>query len=87
MKVLILVDTDGWENAEKHLIVSIKPLKDKRLIFKHKIIHIPTEEEIKADCKEIAKESTAPDKDTPDWMLRDIRNGHLKCLKRMTDEK
>lgn len=40
----------------------------------------PTEEEIESAVNELAKESTAPDKDTPDWMKADIRRGFKKAL-------
>jgi hypothetical protein len=36
---------------------------------------IPTEEEIKAAIKELGKKSTAPDRETPDWMKADIERG------------
>lgn len=35
----------------------------------------PTAEQINEAIETISKQSTAPDKDTPDWMKRDIRNG------------
>src|SRR6185437_1701694 len=34
-----------------------------------------TDEEIENEVKRLSKLSTAPDKDTPDWMESDIRNG------------
>jgi F0F1-type ATP synthase delta subunit len=40
-------------------------------------------EMIKA-IKELAKESTAPDKDTPDWMENDIKRGMQWMHKRLT---
>ena len=40
-------------------------------------------EMIKA-IKELAKESTAPDKDTPDWMENDIKRGMQWMYKRLT---
>ena len=43
----------------------------------------PMEEEIDRWVNELAKLSTAPDKDTPDWMKRDIRNGIELTLKRL----
>lgn len=36
---------------------------------------LPTFEEVKAAIKEIGKKSTAPDKETPNWMEKDIENG------------
>jgi len=38
-------------------------------------VEMPTEEETEEAIKELGKESTAPDKETPDWMLSDIRRG------------
>ena len=40
-------------------------------------------EMIKA-IKELAKESTAPDKDTPDWLESDIKRGAKWMYKRLT---
>lgn len=40
-------------------------------------------EMIKA-IKELAKESTAPDKDTPDWMENDIKRGMQWMHKKLT---
>lgn len=34
--------------------------------------------------KELAKESTAPDKDTPDWLESDIKRGAKWMYKRLT---
>ena len=36
---------------------------------------LPTLEEVRAAIKEIGKKSTAPDKETPKWMEKDIENG------------
>jgi hypothetical protein len=36
---------------------------------------LPTLEEVKIAIKEISKKSTAPDKETPHWMEKDIENG------------
>lgn len=36
-----------------------------------------TDKEIEAIVLKLGKESTAPDKDTPDWMLSDIKRGML----------
>jgi hypothetical protein len=40
----------------------------------------PTDEEIEEIAKMLSKESTAPDKDTPDWMIADIKRG-LKYMR------
>ena len=37
--------------------------------------NLPSTEEIQSAIKEISKKSTAPDKQTPDWMQNDIENG------------
>ena len=36
---------------------------------------LPTLGEVSAAITEISKKSTAPDKETPDWMENDIKNG------------
>lgn len=36
---------------------------------------LPTLEEVRSAITEIGKKSTAPDKDTPNWMEKDIENG------------
>lgn len=36
---------------------------------------LPTLEEVRAAIKEIGKKSTAPDRETPNWMEKDIENG------------
>jgi Lar family restriction alleviation protein len=36
---------------------------------------LPSEEEMHEAVKRMAKESTAPDKETPDWLESDIRRG------------
>lgn len=38
-------------------------------------VEIPTEKEINKAVKELGEKSTAPDKETPDWMQSDIRRG------------
>lgn len=47
---------------------------------------LPTLEEVKQAIKEIAKKSTAPDKETPDWMERDIQNGINWALNYVTQK-
>lgn len=46
-----------------------------------------TQEIIENAVTEIAKESTAPDKETPDWMKADIRRGIYAGIKLMQKEK
>lgn len=36
---------------------------------------LPTQTEIEKAIKELAEYSTAPDKETPDWLETDIRRG------------
>lgn len=43
----------------------------------------PSEGEISKAVKQLAKESTAPDKDTPDWMESDIRRGIMWAIQRL----
>lgn len=38
-------------------------------------LDLPEDSEIEDAIIKLAKESTAPDRDTPDWMLSDIRRG------------
>lgn len=44
---------------------------------------LPSAEEIDAAIKELGKQSTAPDKETPDWLEADIRRGMLWMLNRV----
>lgn len=46
-------------------------------------MNIPTKAEMEAAIEELAKESTAPDKDTPDWIKTDIRRGMMWMLGRI----
>lgn len=46
-------------------------------------MNFPTNEEIEQAVKELAKQSTAPDSETPDWMEADIRRGIMWALKRL----
>lgn len=39
---------------------------------------VPSDEEIEKEVEILAKESTAPDKETPDWMKADIRRGMIR---------
>jgi hypothetical protein len=44
---------------------------------------LPSAEQIDAAIKELGKQSTAPDKETPDWLEADIRRGMLWMLNRV----
>ena len=44
---------------------------------------LPATDEIEAKIKELATQSTAPDKETPDWLEADIRRGMLWMLNRI----
>lgn len=46
-----------------------------------------TEKEIKTALDEIAKKSTAPDKETPDWLRSDIKAGMKWMYERLTGGK
>jgi pimeloyl-CoA synthetase len=43
----------------------------------------PSNDEIEKAVKDLAKQSTAPDKETPDWMENDIRRGIMWALQRI----
>ena len=47
---------------------------------------LPTIEEVNNAIKEIGKKSTAPDKETPNWMEADIKNGINWALNYVTEK-
>lgn len=47
---------------------------------------MPTEEEVRTAVKALGKKSTAPDRDTPNWMERDIENGINWLKSRITNK-
>lgn len=44
---------------------------------------LPSYEEIDTAIKELGEQSTAPDKETPDWLEADIRRGVLWMLNKV----
>jgi hypothetical protein len=44
---------------------------------------LPTKHEIELAALQLAQESTAPDKETPDWMISDIKRGMVWMMQRM----
>lgn len=68
------VFADGDFLFPEQRIRVLKAMEEYASQFKHEI-KFPSEEEINHAVKSLGKESTAPDKDTPDWMMADIRRG------------
>ena len=50
-------------------------LKNQPVVMQGLELNLPSMGEVSDAIEMLAKESTAPDKETPDWLKADIRNG------------
>jgi len=55
-------------------------------LCRYTVIERPSEDEIELIIQPLARISTAPDKDTPIWMLDDIRGGYKLALEQIFGE-
>ena len=83
MKKILIVDVpEGFVLPFKIVVAPAEDnTRDAMRAIEWKEIHIPKEQEKEAIIERLAKESTALDADTPDWLKSDICNGFNEALK------